>query len=85
MLDYGFTEVVSASYLRPIIHQHKQQRCFALLCTLADLTPAGGMKEWSKTACEYMQDQTTNRRMYLVKKVAFFHPYILYHLSLNQD
>ncbi|KAL4233198.1 Ring finger protein [Mactra antiquata] len=68
MLDYGFTEVITTSNLRQIVRQYRKQRCFAFLCKLADVTPAGGMKEWSKTACEYMQDQTTNRTLLLIKK-----------------
>jgi len=70
MLDYGFSEVLNTNNLRSILHQFRKPRCFSFCCKLAGLIPAGGMKEWSKTACEYMQDLITNMKLLLAKRVS---------------
>ena len=35
---------------------------------LADIAPAGG-KKWSRTACEFMEDEVHNAKMYIQKRV----------------
>lgn len=70
MLDYGFTEVMCTSNFRSIQNAFRKPRCFSFCCKLASLTPAGGMREWSKTACEYMQNLIQNKKLLLAKRVS---------------
>lgn len=69
MLDYGFSEIVNTSNLRSILRQYRKQRCFSFRCHIGGLTPAGGMKDWSRTACEFMQDQIVNKKLIIKKQV----------------
>ena len=69
MLDYGFTEIVTTSNIRNILRQFRKERAFSFCCHLADLIPAGGMNEWSKTAIELMKSEIQNKKLYLHKRV----------------
>ncbi|XP_053397741.1 RING finger protein 17-like isoform X2 [Mercenaria mercenaria] len=65
MLDYGFSEMISTNNLRQVMKQYRKSRAFTFACKLAGVTPAGGMKEWSKTACEFMEANITNKKLFL--------------------
>lgn len=70
MLDYGFSEMISTSNLRQVMKQYRKNRAFTFGCKLAGVTPAGGMKDWSKTACEFMEDNITNKKLFLNQRVS---------------
>ena len=70
MLDYGFSEVIASSNLRPVMKQYRKSRAFTFPCQLARVTPAGGMKEWSKTACEFMETSICNKKLFLNQRVS---------------
>ena len=69
MLDYGFKEFVSTSKLRTIVKQFRDPRCFSFCCHLADVTPAGGNKNWSRTASEFMEEQIKSNKLFIKRKV----------------
>jgi hypothetical protein len=71
MLDYGFFEVISISNLRPVMKQYRKNRAFMFPCQLAGVIPAGGMKEWSKTACEFMESNIVNKKIFLNQRVSY--------------
>jgi hypothetical protein len=71
MLDYGFFEVISISNLRPVMKQYRKSRAFMFPCQLAGVIPAGGMKEWSKTACEFMESNIVNKKIFLNQRVSY--------------
>ncbi|KAL3883135.1 hypothetical protein ACJMK2_029428 [Sinanodonta woodiana] len=68
MVDYGFTDNICSSSLRPLTKILKAPRCFAFRCHLADLVPAGDSKKWSRTACEYMMEVMKGKKVYIAKK-----------------
>ena len=70
MLDFGFKETLSASSLRPILKHFREPRCFSFCCHLADVTPAGGVKTWSRTASEFMEEQIKNNKLFIKRKVS---------------
>ena len=69
MIDYGFSEVLSKSNLRGLKKDFRLHQSYAFPSKLYGVRPAGGMAEWSRTACEAMEDLVCNRRLFLSKKV----------------
>ena len=69
MVDYGYTEQISISEIRPLLKAFLADMCFAFRCHLDDIVSAGDMKKWSKTACEFMENEVKDKKMYIQKKV----------------
>ncbi|XP_052810879.1 RING finger protein 17-like [Mya arenaria] len=68
MIDYGFSEVLSVSNLRATLRQFRLHPSYAFASKLYGVLPAGGMSEWSRTACEFMEDQICNKKLFLLKR-----------------
>jgi hypothetical protein len=69
LVDYGYEETVQTSELRSLRKDFSQSAAFSFLCHLADVVPAGDQSTWSRTACEFMLDETHNKKLFIKKKV----------------
>ncbi|XP_056016210.1 RING finger protein 17-like isoform X2 [Ostrea edulis] len=68
LVDFGFQETVQTSELRSLRKDFSQSAAFSFPCHLADVVPAGDQSNWSRTACEFMLDETRSKKLYIKKK-----------------
>ncbi|XP_042711080.2 RING finger protein 17 isoform X4 [Chrysemys picta bellii] len=52
LCDFGTKEIVNINCLRNLDEKLKPIRALALECSLVDIRPAGGSKQWTATACD---------------------------------
>nr|XP_042711080.1 RING finger protein 17 isoform X3 [Chrysemys picta bellii] len=52
LYDFGTKEIVNINCLRNLDEKLKPIRALALECSLVDIRPAGGSKQWTATACD---------------------------------
>ncbi|XP_039354888.1 RING finger protein 17 isoform X7 [Mauremys reevesii] len=52
LYDFGTKEIVNIICLRKLDEKLKPIRTLALACSLVDIRPAGGSKQWTATACD---------------------------------
>uniref|UniRef100_A0A8C0JF70 RING finger protein 17 n=1 Tax=Chelonoidis abingdonii TaxID=106734 RepID=A0A8C0JF70_CHEAB len=52
LYDFGTKEIVNIVCLRKLDEKLKPIRTLALACSLVDIRPAGGSKQWTATACD---------------------------------
>ncbi|XP_034614706.1 RING finger protein 17 isoform X3 [Trachemys scripta elegans] len=52
LYDFGTKEIVNINCLRKLDEKLKPIRALALECSLVDIRPAGGSKQWTATACD---------------------------------
>lgn len=69
MVDFGYSETIQTSELRNLKKHLSQSGAFSFLCHLAEVVPAGDQSMWSRTACEFMVEETHNKKLYIKKKV----------------
>eukprot|EP00105_Crassostrea_gigas_P034958 XP_019919106.1 PREDICTED: RING finger protein 17 isoform X8 [Crassostrea gigas] len=68
MVDFGYSETIQTSELRNLKKHLSQSGAFSFLCHLAEVVPAGDQSMWSRTACEFMVEETHNKKLYIKKK-----------------
>ncbi|XP_062602019.1 RING finger protein 17-like, partial [Saccostrea cucullata] len=68
LVDFGFTETIQTSELRSLRKDFSQDAAFSFLCHLAEVVPAGDQSTWSRTACEFMLEETQGKKLYIKKK-----------------
>ncbi|XP_022081724.1 RING finger protein 17-like isoform X2 [Acanthaster planci] len=66
--DYGNTEVVSFSNIRPLLAKFQDDPPFAIQCHLADVIPGGDKQKWTRTACEFLAATLSDLECVIVKK-----------------
>jgi len=71
-LDYGVEEELPASELMTVPELFTSAAGYALCCHLADITPAGDIIKWSRTACEMLSSLLVQqRKCYVIPKVCY--------------
>ncbi|XP_061195891.1 RING finger protein 17-like isoform X2 [Saccostrea echinata] len=68
LVDFGFKETIQTSELRSLRKDFSQDAAFSFLCHLAEVVPAGDQSTWSRTACEFMLEETQDKKLYIKKK-----------------
>ncbi|XP_038076569.1 RING finger protein 17-like isoform X2 [Patiria miniata] len=66
--DYGNTEVVSFTNIRPLSTKFQKDPPFAIQCHLADVMPGGDKQKWTRTACEFLAATLSDLECVIVKK-----------------
>ncbi|XP_072018279.1 RING finger protein 17-like [Amphiura filiformis] len=86
--DYGNTEIIDLTNVRPLEERFQQSPPLAIQCHLADVIPAGDKHKWTKTACEFLITKLADLECCIVKKgelVAGSLPIdLLYEISIKE-
>nr|XP_022292973.1 RING finger protein 17-like isoform X3 [Crassostrea virginica] len=68
LVDYGSSETIQFSELRCLRKDFSHYPAFSILCHLAEVVPAGDQSTWSRTACEFMMEETQQQKLFIKKK-----------------